>query len=190
MVMKTLRICLLLGSTQIRSRVLKGLSVAFVFILFGINLNYWSMVYHSNVDYMVNVRKKAALYIDSKYPSDTRIGATDLGAIGYYSQKPVVDLLGHINQDFNQFLSNGGNIPDYVVKERLCYLMLFDSLDNAGLDFAEEMELSNDPRFSLSLEESFSVPKEKWTLGNGPIRNYMPVINIYRVNWKDQTICP
>jgi hypothetical protein len=117
------------------------------------------------------------------------IGATDLGAIGFYSRQPVVDLVGYINQDFNMFLEEGGDTSDYIVKEHLCYLMLYDSLDNVGLDFTEEMVLTDDPRFSLSLEKSYSVSVTEWELGNGPIRNYMPAVNIYRVNWQDQTGC-
>lgn len=182
-------VSLMLGITLIKRPVLKTLSVIFVISLFGNSLNYWRMVYHSNVDYMTNVPKKAAVYYDTNYPSNMPIGATDLGAIGYYSRQPVVDLFGYVNQDFNKFLEEGGDTSDYIVKEHLCYLLLYDSLDNAGLDFTEEMGLTNDPRFSLSLEKSYSVSVAEWEIGNGPIRNYMPAVNIYRVNWQDQTSC-
>jgi len=167
----------------------KILSLVFVLILFGTGLNYWRSVYQANVNYMVNVRKEAAVFIDTTYPADMPIGATDLGAIGYYSQQPVVDLFGHINQDFNKFIEDGGNTSDYIAKEHLCYLMLFDSVGNAGLDLQAEMGLSDDPRFYLSLEKSFSVPVQAWDLGNGPIRNYMPAVKIYRIQWQDQSGC-
>jgi hypothetical protein len=183
-------ICLLIGSTLIRKKFIKRISYVFIIILLGVSINYWRMVYQSNVNYLVNVRKQAAKYIDEQFPLDKPIGATDLGAIGYYSQHQVVDLFGHINKDFNNYLSAGGNIPDYLVKERLCYLMLFDSQGNSGLNFADEMGLINDPRFTLTIENSFSVEVDEWSLGNGPIRNYMPAVNVYRVNWQDDTICP
>jgi len=182
-------ISLLLGALLIKKPKLRALAMVFVVFLFGIGLNYWRTVYRANVDYMANVPKKAAVFIDTHYPSETPIGATDLGAIGYYSDQPVVDLFGYINQDFNKFMQDGGKTSDYLAKVHLCYLMLYDSLDDAGLDFSEEMELTNDPRFSLSLEQSYSIPVEEWELGNGPLKNYMPAISIYRLDWHDQTAC-
>ena len=182
-------ISLLLGIMLIKKPKIKALSVVFVILLFGLSLNYWRKVYRANVDYMANVPKKAAVFFDTHYPSETPIGATDLGAIGYYSQQPVVDLFGYINQDFNKFMKEGGNTADYLDKEHLCYLLLYSSHQNAGLDFTEEMELTDDPRFSLSLEQSYTVSVEEWELGNGPLRNYMPTVNIYRLNWHDQAYC-
>lgn len=183
-------ICLFIGSTRIQKKRLKQISLLLVVLLFGISLNYWRTVFRLNIDYMVNVRIKAARYIDANYPPDLPVGATDLGAIGYYAQQPVVDLLGHINQDFNQFMAAGGSVPSYVVKERLCYLMLFGSMDGHGLDFSKEMGLSDDPRFGLTIDQSFSVPVDEWNLGSGPLRNYMPVVNVFQVNWRDGPVCP
>ncbi|HSG24779.1 MAG TPA: hypothetical protein VLA32_01580 [Anaerolineales bacterium] len=182
-------ISLLLGTILIKKAKIRALSVVFVLLLFGTSLNYWRVVYRANVDYMGNVPKKAAVFFDANYPPETPIGATDLGAIGYYSQQPVVDLFGYINQDLNKFMENGGNTADYLAKEHLCYLLLYASVENAGLDFTEEMGLTDDPRFSLSLEQSYTVSVAEWELGNGPLRNYMPAVNIYRVNWQDQTRC-
>lgn len=182
-------VSLLLGAMLITKPKIRGVSVAFVILLFGIGLNYWRLVYRANVDYMANVSKKVAVFYDTHYPPETPIGATDLGAIGYYSRQPVVDLFGYVNQDFNEFMEDGGNIPDYLVKEGLCYLILYDSLEEAGLDFTEEMDISDDPRFTLSVEQSYTITVEEWELGNGPLRNYMPAVNIYRVNWPDQTHC-
>jgi hypothetical protein len=182
-------ISLLIGSTLIQNQSFKRIALILSVILFVVNINYWRTVYQANIKYLVNVRKQAANFIDQEYPTNVPIGATDLGVLGYYSNHPVVDLFGHINKDFNQFLSEGGDTPGYIAEKHLCYLMLFDSLDNAGLDIAQEMGLSNDSRFDLVIEKSFSVPVDEWSLGNGPIRNYMPVIKVYRVIWKDATAC-
>lgn len=183
-------ISLFFGSLLIHNNTFKLVSLSLVIFLFGISMNYWRTVYHANIDYLVKVRKPAAVFIDQQYPADEPIGATDIGAIGYYARQPKVEFFGHINKDINQFLSAGGSFSDYLEKESLCYLMLFGSLDNAGLDFATEMDLLNDPRFDLVVEKSFSVSVDDWALGNGPVQNYMPVVNIYRINWQNPTICP
>jgi len=74
-------------------------------------------------------------------------------------------------------------------QKNLCYLMLFGSVDGYGLDFRQEMDLYGDPRFNLVVEKSFSVPIEDWKLGSGPLRNYMPKMNVYRVIWQDKSRC-
>lgn len=181
---------LFIGSMLIHRNKFRIISLCFVILLFGISMNYWRTVYHANIDYLVRVRKPAAVFIDQQYPADTPIGATDLGAIGYYARQPKVEFFGHINKDINQFLSAGGSFSDYLEKENICYLMLFGSLDNAGLDFAKEMDLLNDPRFDLIVEKSFSVSVDEWALGSGPVEKYMPVVNIYRVNWQNSAVCP
>lgn len=177
------------GSMLIRSKKLRITAVVFSILLFGVGVNYWRMVYQSNIHYLVEVRKEAALYINEHYPKNARVGATDLGPIGYYASQPVLDLYGHVNKEVLPFITEGGNISDYLEKEKLCYLSLFDSLEGSGLNIAKEMGLYGDPRFDLILDQSYSVSMEEWAVGNGPLRNYMPVINLYHLEWKDTTIC-
>jgi len=180
---------LFIGLILIRNKKVKVVAAFVIITLVGLSVIYWFGVYMSNINYMLKVRKPAALFLHEHYPPDTRIGATDLGPIGYYAYQPVVDLFGHVNKDFVRFYASGGSFADYLVKEELCYLMLFGSLDGAGLDFAEEMDLFVDSRFDLVVETSFAVTLEELDLGSGPVRNYMPVVKIYRIDWIDQSTC-
>ena len=182
-------ILLITGGSLIQQKWLKVSTLVLVVLLFGISLNYWKAVFQANVEYLAKVRKPAAEYIDQQIPADAIVGAVDLGSIGFYARQPVLDFFGHINQDFNQFISAGGSYADYLVQEQLCYLMLFGSIEHAGLDYAEEMGLKEDARFRLEVEKSFGVALDEWSLGNGPVRNYMPVVNVYRVEWPDSPVC-
>jgi len=182
-------VCLVSGGLLIKHRKIKASVLLLIVLLYGINMNYWRDVYRLNVEYLVKVRKGAAKYIDEELPADAAIGAADLGALGYFARQPVVDLFGHMNKEFNQFQADGGSHADYLDQKGLCYLMLFGSVDGYGLDFPQEMGLYEDPRFNLVVEKSYSVPIEDWKLGNGPIRNYMPEMNVYRVIWQDKSRC-
>ncbi|HSG26670.1 MAG TPA: hypothetical protein VLA32_11185 [Anaerolineales bacterium] len=182
-------VCLVSGGLLIKHRKTKAAVLLLIVLLYGINMNYWRDVYRLNVEYLVKVRKGAALYIDEELPADSAIGATDLGALGYFARQPVVDLFGHISKEFKQFRADGGSHADYLDQKNLCYLMLFGSVDGYGLDFRQEMDLYGDPRFNLVVEKSFSVPIEDWKLGSGPLRNYMPKMNVYRVIWQDKSRC-
>ncbi|NIW48959.1 MAG: hypothetical protein GWN14_24035 [candidate division Zixibacteria bacterium] len=183
-------ICLVSGGLLIKRWKVKATALFLIVLLYGISMHYWRDVYRLNIEYLVKVRKEAALFIDQELPDDAAIGAMDLGAVGYYARQPVVDLFGHINKDLNQFLAGGGSPADYLEKESLCYLLLFGSVDSNGLNIAKEMGLYGDPRFHLVIEKSYSVPVEDWEIGSGPIRNYMPKMNVYRVIWQDQSRCP
>lgn len=180
---------LFIGMILIRNQKVKTAAAFAIITLVGLSVNYWFGAYMSNINYMLKVRKPAALFIHEHYPPDMRIGATDLGPLGYYADQPVVDLFGHVNKDFVRFYASGGSYADYLVKEELCYLMLFGTVEDAGIDFSQEMNLLNDPRFDFKQDAVFSVPIEDWILGNGPLFNYMPAIKIYRVIWHNQSTC-
>jgi hypothetical protein len=138
---------------------------------------------------MLNVRIPAAKFIDEKIPHGEAIGATDLGVVRYYAHQPIIDLFGHVNQNVFAFRESGGTWADYISKEGLCYLMLFDSVENNGMDFAKEMKLKNDPRFDLEKIATFSISPEDWYFGNGPHQNYMPAVSIYNIDWHDNAVC-
>lgn len=182
-------IFLFIGLTLIRNRIAR-VAASFILIgLVGLSIYYWFVVYQSNINFLLKVRKPAAEYIDEHYPPDTRIGATDLGPIGYFARQPVVDLAGHINKEFAEFYHNGGSFSDYLLKDKLCYLMLFDSIDAGELDIAKILGYYDDKHFDLIEEASFAVSTEEWKVGNEPLRNYLPKVSIFQVVWHNRSTC-
>ena len=182
-------IFLFIGMMLIKNRIAR-VAASFILIgLIGLSINYWLDVYHSNINYLLKVRIPAADYIDKHYQPDTRIGATDLGPIGYFARQPVVDLAGHINKEFAEFYHNGGSFSDYLLSDKLCYLMLPDSIDEPELDIAKILGYYDNENFDLVEEASFAVSTDEWKVGNEPLRNYLPKVNIYQVVWHDQSTC-
>lgn len=169
-----------------RLRILAGLAVIG---LLGLSLSYWQDVHKANVAFTQQVRVPAARYIDEYVPPDGRVGATDIGGLRYFARQTVIDLGGHANRMATEFYEAGGSPADYVAHERLCHLMLYSSVDGVGMDFAEELGLKDDARFDLVAEASFEVPVDEWLLGSGPLRNYMPAVVVYRVDWNGPSQC-
>ena len=180
---------LFFGALVMRSKRLRWLSLGAVISLVVVSMCYWHSVYQVNVEYIKLVRRPSAEWINKNYPAPLPVGATDLGPIKYYSDHPIIDLLGHVNKDIAQFRSDGGSTADYLENQNLCYLMLFGSKENNGLDYGALMDLKNDPRFDLVDEVSFSVPVEDWILGIGSSPNYTPVVHVYRVDWHKKVDC-
>jgi hypothetical protein len=182
-------VALAIGAWSIRSRAPQAIAIGLVVALVGVSLAAWQEIYSANIEFSRRVRIAAARYVDTHVPSQALVGATDLGPIRYFARQPVVDLLGHVNREIGPFREAGYGFGDYLQREGICYLMLFGAVGEAGLDFADEMGLANDVRFDLVPEARFAVPVSAWRLGSGPLRNYMPAMEVYRIAWHTPGVC-
>ena len=61
------------------------------------NTLYWNRVYDANLEHMQNVRIAAAHYLTETVPPSQILAAFDVGAVRYYSDRPVIDLGGLID---------------------------------------------------------------------------------------------
>jgi hypothetical protein len=180
---------LFVGAGSLIKRNLRKLSLIVVAGLLGISLVYWQNVYAANLEFSQQVRIAAAEYIDTNMPADTPIGVTDLGPIQYFARQPVIDLIGHVNKEVGPFVESGNDLIDYLQYKEICYLMLFGTVGDAGVDFAEEMGFRNDERLEIISEAKFELPVDTWRLGSEPLRNYMPAVEVYRVDWQTSGLC-
>lgn len=177
------------GAYLIKNKTLKYSSISLCILFVLLSINYWYEIYHKNIEAIVNVRLPAVRYINDNISQETPVGAFDIGLIGYYANQPVVDLGGHINKEIVQYRKNGGTYSDYLDQEGLCYLMLYGPVDGVGLDFRNEMGISNDPRFGLIEERVFSMSVKDWEFGSEPLGNYLPAVYIYKIDWLDKESC-
>lgn len=67
--------------------------------------------------------------------------------------------------------------------------MLFDSIDESELDIANILGYYDNENFDLVEEASFAISTDEWKVGNEPLRNYLPKVNIYQVVWHDHSTC-
>jgi hypothetical protein len=182
-------VALVTGAWSIKRKSLRAVAAAFVMVLLGVSLVTWQRIYAANIEYSDRVRIASAKYIDAMVPTDAQVGAFDLGPVGYFARQQIVDLGGHVNRDVGPFREAGGSFADYLHQEGICYLLLSSPVDGNGLDYAEEMGLADDERLDLISEAKFAVPFDTYDLGNGPVRNYMPAMEVYRVDWRAPDVC-
>jgi hypothetical protein len=162
--------------------------VACMVVLTAVSLMYWKLVYQAHVLSMTSVRQAGALYIDEHLPADEPIGGIDIGIQRYYARQQFVDLAGHVNNDVLTYWQEEGGVAGFVVERRLCHIALQGPVDGTGLDMRHAMGLDSDERFELVQEAIFSTTLEEWQQGLGPMI-YMPSAIVYRVEWRDPTIC-
>lgn len=64
-------------------------------------------------------------WIYSNTPSEAVIAAHDIGALGYFGKRTVIDLAGLINKEVIPIISDPQQINEYIKKSEADYLMIF-----------------------------------------------------------------
>lgn len=99
-----------------------------VALLVGLAFQYTSLrhTYAMSVNLNESSHVKMALFLRDKLPPDATIAAHDIGMIGYYSEHPVIDLVGLTNPEVVQY-HKGRRLREYIEQERPDFVVLFPS---------------------------------------------------------------
>ena len=151
------------------------------------NTVYWNRVYDANIEHMVSVRIEAARYISKMISDEELCAAMDVGALRFYSQRPVVDLGGLVDPELGKlFLS--GDLDRHLVEMGVTCLILpgrARQITDGWFDIAQELGLLESRFVRLRQEKVFEMDRQRWLLGYQPTRNYQATVTIYRV----QSLC-
>jgi hypothetical protein len=163
-----------------------GLATAAILFVAACNTIYWNSVYDANLDHMLNVRIAAAYYIRDFLPSEERCAASDIGALRYFSGRPVIEFGGLIDPDAAQWYWNG-IADEYLANHGATCLLLpgrTGQQSDGLLDYARQMKLDTSQLFDLELIKVFEIDHDRWLLGYLPTVNYQASVTIYRLNYK------
>ena len=147
------------------------------------NTIYWNRVYDSNIDHMLNVRIPAANYIREQIPEGETCAAFDVGALRYYSQRPLVDLGGLVDPDLMKWYL-AGKYDQYLTENHIKCLVVpgrSGTTADGVIDILKESGLSESRLFELQQEKVFQIDRERWLIGYLPTINYQATVTIYRL---------
>lgn len=68
---------------------------------------------------------QTAQWVNENLPSDARIAAHDIGAIGYFTKNPLIDLAGLITPEVVPFIRNETRLAEYLNAGKADYLVTF-----------------------------------------------------------------
>jgi hypothetical protein len=88
-----------------------------VFLLLGLQ------VYLQDIALINGEMVDTALWLKENTPSDSLIAAHDIGAIGYFSGRSLLDLAGLISPEVIPLLSNNAHMADYVIRSDTDFLI-------------------------------------------------------------------
>jgi hypothetical protein len=165
-----------------RPRLMFAMSGALVLTALANSL-YWNRVYDANLDHMRNVRIQAARFIRDNVPSGNLCAAFDVGALRYFSQRPIVDLGGLIDPNAPSVFESG-TADSYLLQHGVSCLILpgqAGRTDEGWFDLAGILGLSTSPLIDLHLIRVFEIDRQRWLLGYLPTLNYQSSVAVYRM---------
>ena len=137
-IMPAMPICFLLGTvglfrffstehkdilSRIISRIWLGSTVLILLIFFFLGGRSYGM----DVAIINTEMVKTAQWIDSNLDHEAVIAAHDIGAIGYYSQRKIVDLAGLVTPDVIAFIRDENQLAAYISEKNVDFLVTFPS---------------------------------------------------------------
>jgi hypothetical protein len=147
------------------------------------NMVYWNRVYDANLEHMLNVRIAAAEYMRENLAQRETCAATDIGALRYYSQRPLVDLGGLVDPGLGRWYM-AGKLDQYLIDNGVSCLVLpgrTGTTTDGVFDIAKELGLSNSKLFELKPVKVFQIDRERWLVGYYPVINYQATVTIYNL---------
>ena len=83
------------------------------------------LAYSEDVRIINKLMVKPALWLKENTEPDAIIAAHDIGAIGYFSERKIIDLAGLINPEIVPFIRDENKLTRYIEDSNADYLVIF-----------------------------------------------------------------
>lgn len=94
-------------------------AVLVIFFMMG------ARVFAEDVAIIQSEMVESALWINENLAEDSIIAAHDIGALGFFSNRQILDLAGLISPEVIPFIRDEGQLSDYMDANNVDYLMIF-----------------------------------------------------------------
>jgi hypothetical protein len=121
-----------------------------VFLLLGLQ------VYLQDVALINGEMVDAALWLNENTPSESLVAAHDIGAIGYFSDRSLLDLAGLISPEVIPMLVNNDQIAGYVIQSGADFLVTAPGWPYLELTSAEKASLAYSTDFAWTQEQGLN----------------------------------
>ncbi len=165
-----------------RPRLMGVLTIALAAVAFT-NTIYWNGVFDANIEHMQRVRIAAARFVRDTFPAQQLCAAFDVGALRYYSLRPILDLGGLIDPSAVRVFESG-TVDQYLVDHGVSCLILpgrTGRTDEGWFDFARILGLTTSRLIRLHLVTAFEIDRSRWLQGYLATVNYQASVTVYRI---------
>lgn len=117
------------GSLRVASvggyRVLPGVLLALALSMAALSLARGGGIYRANVHYINDYQVETALWLRANTAPDALVATHDIGAIGYFSDRRVIDLGGLTQPEIVPLLGDQQALVTYLQRARVDYVVMF-----------------------------------------------------------------
>jgi hypothetical protein len=129
-------------------------------LIFGVLLVGFLMigaqVYALDVGVINGEMVAAAKWLDANVPEEVLIAAHDIGAIGYFAERPLLDLAGLISPEVIELLSDERLLSEYVGGSTADYLVTAPGWTYPTLTNSDKVQLLFDTNYEPTQEAGFN----------------------------------
>ena len=112
-------------STRPLARVLRQAYVIAIIVLFVLYIPIGAVAYATDVAIIHGEMVVVAQWLDRNVPPDALIAAHDIGAIGYFTGRPILDLAGLISPEVIPFIRDEARLGEWMRAKGARYLVTF-----------------------------------------------------------------
>lgn len=142
----------------------------------------WKSVTRLGVEHVGRTHIRLAEWIRDNLPPETRVAAFDIGALGYFSQHPILDLGGLIDRNYLPFLQQG-RVTEYIAKSRTHYIALAvgfdDRIPEHNIGF--RLGIIGNRHVTLLRIVNFASPRHIWAPAFRATGHHSPAQALYRI---------
>ena len=139
------------GSHMLERVISRAVPLAIVCLLLGF-LIVGGRAYAQDVGFIQGEMVDVALWLSNNTPPEAVIAAHDIGAIGYFADRPLLDLAGLVTPEVVPFMRDEGLLLDWAVEQGAGYVVTFPSW---------YPELVRDDRLLLRYQTTCSITRER-----------------------------
>lgn len=121
---------LLRKDAQPKSRMWYVIQRAWVWAVVGVTIGFYVMgarAYASDVAIIETEVVRAAKWVAENTAEDALVAAHDIGALGYFAKRPLIDLAGLVSPEVIPFIRDEGRLAEYLDQSKADYLVTFPS---------------------------------------------------------------
>lgn len=139
----------------------------------------WRNVVDQGIDHINSAHVRFAHMVKQRVPPDAVVAAYDIGAIGYFSERRVVDLGGLVDREFLPYLVEG-RVPEYLEEHEIDLVALPEGFEG-GEGIGSRLGLVGNPALDLQRIAGAQADREPWRGVFWCTGSASPRLTLYRI---------
>ncbi len=171
---------------------LTALALAVPLVFATRSLDRWRAITDAGVTHIDGTQRTMGLWVRDHVPRGDTVATFDLGAVAYFSARPVVDLGGLVDPGYLPSLWSG-HVGAYLRARGVRWVVLpagYHPTAHDGQSVGYLLGLLDDPSLRMSPVMAFGTPPAVWAVAAAATNHASPMQVLYRVEYPGDPSAP